>query len=189
MHCSGKIKVNMPKNKQKHTGFTLVELLIVIVVIAILATVSIVAYNGVQIRAKNTQLSSVAANYAKALQLYKVDEGELPSLARVGNNGYACLGDYADSTCSNHSTHTSSPTFNNLMKKYLSSAELPSLPEEYVYTNNYNHRWRGVFYRAHEKNLWFVQFKASECPSIGASVQVVPLWAYDNNLICQVDLE
>mgnify|MGYP006209457325 CR=1 FL=1 len=40
---------------QKQTGFTIVELLIVIVVIAILAAVSIVAYNGIQDRAKFTQ--------------------------------------------------------------------------------------------------------------------------------------
>lgn len=37
------------------SGFTIVELLIVIIVIAILATISVVAYNGVQQRAKFTQ--------------------------------------------------------------------------------------------------------------------------------------
>jgi prepilin-type N-terminal cleavage/methylation domain-containing protein len=34
-----------------HSGFTIVELLIVIVVIAILAALSVVAYNGIQNRA------------------------------------------------------------------------------------------------------------------------------------------
>ena len=40
-------------------GFTIVELLIVIVVIAILAAISIVAYNGIQSRANNTKIVSV----------------------------------------------------------------------------------------------------------------------------------
>lgn len=35
----------------KSSGFTIVELLIVIVVIAILATISVVAYTGIQSRA------------------------------------------------------------------------------------------------------------------------------------------
>ena len=37
--------------RAKNTGFTIVELLIVIVVIAILATVSVVAYTGIRQRA------------------------------------------------------------------------------------------------------------------------------------------
>jgi prepilin-type N-terminal cleavage/methylation domain-containing protein len=40
------------------TGFTLVELLIVIVVIAILAAISVVAYTGIQNRANNTTVEA-----------------------------------------------------------------------------------------------------------------------------------
>jgi general secretion pathway protein G len=45
------------KQKQQ-SGFTIVELLIVIVVIGILAAITIVAYNGVQNRAKTAALTS-----------------------------------------------------------------------------------------------------------------------------------
>jgi prepilin-type N-terminal cleavage/methylation domain-containing protein len=38
----------MRASKQKQRGFTIVELLIVIVVIGILAAITIVAYNGIQ---------------------------------------------------------------------------------------------------------------------------------------------
>lgn len=38
--------------KRNMSGFTIVELLIVIVVVAILAAISIVAYNGIQVRSK-----------------------------------------------------------------------------------------------------------------------------------------
>ncbi len=51
--------------KTKQKGFTLVELLIVIVVIAILAAISIVAYNGIQNRAKTTSAAASAATVVK----------------------------------------------------------------------------------------------------------------------------
>jgi len=49
----------------KSKGFTIVELLIVIVVIAILAAITIVAYNGIQNRAKTTALASAAETVQK----------------------------------------------------------------------------------------------------------------------------
>ena len=54
----------MRKNTQ---GFTIVELLIVIVVIGILAAITIIAFNGVQLRAIEASMKSDAANAAKVL--------------------------------------------------------------------------------------------------------------------------
>src|SRR5690606_35509923 len=64
---------------QKRSGFTIVELLIVIVVIAILAAISVVAYTGVQARAKDSQRHQDIKIIAKALEMYYIDHGSLPT--------------------------------------------------------------------------------------------------------------
>ncbi len=52
-------------------GFTIVELLVVIIVIAILASVTVVAYNGVQDRAINSQTLSAVSQWEKILRTYQ----------------------------------------------------------------------------------------------------------------------
>lgn len=72
---------------QKQTGFTIVELLIVIVVIAILAAITVVAYNGITARAENSKTVSAVQAYRKALLQYALDNGAYPT------TGGRCLGD------------------------------------------------------------------------------------------------
>ena len=60
----------MTTTQTKNRGFTLVELLIVIVIIAILTVVSLVAYNGLQNRAKTTAAASAAETVAKKAEIY-----------------------------------------------------------------------------------------------------------------------
>ncbi len=57
-------------------AFTIVELLIVIVVIAILATLTIVAYNSIQNGAKSSSLQSDLSQAAKQLDIYKYTNNE-----------------------------------------------------------------------------------------------------------------
>ena len=65
--------------KRSITGFTIVELLIVIVVIAILASISVVAYAGIQNRANDTAVQSDISNYAKKVMLAHAESGEYPA--------------------------------------------------------------------------------------------------------------
>lgn len=71
--------MNLWAPKQKQTGFTIVELLVVIVVIAILAAVIIVAFNGVQNRAKVASLKSDLRNAKSQLEVAKVTDGGYPA--------------------------------------------------------------------------------------------------------------
>lgn len=66
-------------------GFTIVELLIVIVVIAILAAISVVAYTGIQQRAQNSKITSSIQNWAQIIRMYKTDSGSYPAMT-------SCLG-------------------------------------------------------------------------------------------------
>jgi len=54
------------KSKQQN-GFTIVELLIVVVVIAILAAITIVSYNGIQNRAKDSAITQELSQNAKKI--------------------------------------------------------------------------------------------------------------------------
>ena len=84
----------MSGSKQK-SGFTIVELLIVIVIIAILAAITIVAFNGVQQRARESSVKSALSQAKRKLETYKVDNSGYPL---TGNLASAQLSDSSDVT-------------------------------------------------------------------------------------------
>ena len=67
----------------KDQGFTIVELLIVIVVIGILAAITIVAYNGIQNRGKAVAAQSAANALDKKAEIYFAENGQYPVTTSV----------------------------------------------------------------------------------------------------------
>jgi prepilin-type N-terminal cleavage/methylation domain-containing protein len=65
--------------RKRTGGFTIVEMLVVIVVIAILAAITIVSFNGVQQQARESMLKAELAKAQKQIQLYISDTGKLPT--------------------------------------------------------------------------------------------------------------
>lgn len=76
--------MSMRKNT---SGFTLVELLIVIVVIAVLASITLVVYKGIQDRAKAAVVQSDLSQAAKQLAMDKAVTGSFPSNTGSANGG------------------------------------------------------------------------------------------------------
>ena len=70
---------------KRNRGFTIVELLIVIVVIGILAAIVIVAYRGMQERAATSSAESTVAQVGKKIKMHSVTNGSYPAnLSEIG---------------------------------------------------------------------------------------------------------
>lgn len=141
-------------------GFTIVELLIVIVVIAILATISIVAYNGIQQRAHNAQTVTAAKEILKLLQLYKADNGDYPS----GGYAYACVGEYEDDVCQEFNTGVDEVNEQANFKAAI--ATVGTMPQPYVRIHDIGsgRRAGGVLYRVAAKNVsYWLEGEGQQC--------------------------
>lgn len=73
--------------KRKTAGFTLVELAIVIVIIAVLASITIFTYAKVQVNARDTARATGAQAIGEALEKYYGKNGEYPSCTQMTQSG------------------------------------------------------------------------------------------------------
>jgi prepilin-type N-terminal cleavage/methylation domain-containing protein len=168
----------------KQKGFTIVELLIVIVVIAILAAISVVAYNGIQARSENTKTVQGVAQYVKIFNMYATTYGVYPTSvvppAAPPANLWTCL-PYSTSTCASSSSTPSScfglnttgtnTAFESELKKVASS--LPSLSDKGSECSS-TQTFQGVIVLIHNSGksvqIHFPQRGDVSCPSIGGAV-------------------
>jgi type IV pilus assembly protein PilA len=97
----------------KSKGFTIVELLIVIVVIAILAAITIVAYNGIQQRAHTTAQKTTAENLAKKIEAFNSINNAYPQYStsstvtsQLANDASTALGNSIKITAATAVTST-----------------------------------------------------------------------------------
>ena len=120
---------------KRANAFTIVELLIVIVVIAILAAISIVAYRGIQERANNAALQSTISQLQKRLEVYKAQNDNYPvtTTGALGNANSSLT----DANCSrNNATANWIPGLDNLPQGSFSGTGANGAGGCYMYTSD-----------------------------------------------------
>lgn len=111
--------------QKKQLGFTIVELLIVIVVIGILAAIVIVAYQGVTAKASYSHEQADMRNLNHLIQLYYVDNGQYPSTGGTGNwQGWNQAGNFIPGIVSKYASNMPQMPTN------------PATENSYLYTSN-----------------------------------------------------
>ena len=93
----------MTLKQTKQRGFTIVELLIVVVIIAILAAITIVAYNGIQNRAKASAAQSLANAIVKKAEAFNAIENTYPTAYNTFGTGAGTAGNPAEAKLDNQS--------------------------------------------------------------------------------------
>lgn len=175
---------------QSRSGFTIVELLIVVVVIAILAAITIVSYNGITTRAENASRADELLSWRTAFIAYKGTNGTYPVMSDTAA-GY-CLGtDFPNGKCRDYTLAVGVAT-------YAEAASAPLVTELQTISKMSGGSRKGVSshvgpyveYGANQTNIvlrTFLQGGSGTCQSFGLTHNYAPAsGAYS---ICQIVLE
>jgi general secretion pathway protein G len=80
------------KRSRPHQGFTLVEILIVVIILGILAAIVIPQFTNASQNARESSLQSTLQTLRSQIQLYKLQHGDgLPDLVGTGGTNWAAL--------------------------------------------------------------------------------------------------
>lgn len=201
----------MLATRKKQAGFTIVELLVVIVVIAVLASIAVVGYNGITRRADHSAIITHLRQWETIFESYIAMHGRPPAA------NWRCLGDattlpaengYAENFCfkptnltAGNGTSTTAPVDPALMDLLLGvnpGGGLPSsrFPESPGFTSDSDEGiqvrvFRGIFYDGSTNNfadspaVLGYYAKGTTCP---AGERVVG-WTQDTDTVgCAVKL-
>lgn len=166
-------------------GFTIIELLVVIVVIGVLASVVAVAYSNTTQRTENQKTIAAANQAVKLMLIYKEqNNGNYPTYTA---DSYACIGTgYQDGVCIDESVGPNGITgredagFNAALKAI---GGLPQPSTKYM-TFSDGRIVAGVIYNGIVKGIWYyLQGNSQPCLLSGASA-----FNYGNVTNCRISL-
>jgi len=151
------------------SGFTIVELLIVIVVIGILAAITVVAFNGVQERAKFATYKADISAINKAILSFYAEKGYYPFPTSACTNGW-CGWD-----------QSTEPFVPGLAPAYLST--LPQMPatnpsgDTYLYKSTNGTSYQLMRY----KSSGLSAMELADNPLVGIPAFTTTGWGYASN--------
>lgn len=147
-------------------GFTIVELLIVIVVIGVLAAIAIVSYNGIQQRARNIQVIAGVEAYHKALRSYHTVNAAYPTAT-------GCLGaNYPSNQCwqGDSGNITVNATLDSNLASFMSTK--PTLATSLMSIGITNNVRAGAMFNASTSRIVYYLAGASQPCGIGGATGV-----------------
>lgn len=170
-------------------GFTIVELLIIIIVIGILASITIVAYNGTQNRARDASRLSESKHWTDILTIMK-SQSKLPEELADYSNAPYCLGEnFPNDECQNLNGTLGSnkrqvnSSLNDAIREY--AGKLPSGPRSPIKIGSSN--YLGPYVDSWSDNtLWVYNFfEENDCPD-----GWVDIWVdAPNGSMCRVQVK
>ncbi|MEI7917908.1 MAG: LamG domain-containing protein [Candidatus Saccharibacteria bacterium] len=96
-------------NSAKNVGFTIVELLVVVVVIGILAAITIMSYNGISNKATIAAIQSDLNNASNIFKLDQVTAGAYPASLAAANSGKGIASCNGSTSCYYAANNKSTP--------------------------------------------------------------------------------
>ena len=141
-------------------GFTIVELLIVVVIIGILAAITIVAYNGISSRARDARVKDAATKVVQAVRLWSINRGDqLPTGSGWGTTAPVNNGICTGSSGGWAATGNYSCTLEDMLvdSKLLPANFISSLPPNKNYGGANDGSLTMMFYNCGGRNfyLWY----------------------------------
>lgn len=136
------------QKQQARQGFTIVELLVVIVIIAILAAIVIVAFNGVTAKASFSKEQEDLKNITKALEMYHIDHDSYHNTLSQSGCTYGWCG---------WDQVTGDSFITGLSPQYMTT--IPQMPIGNAANDTYLYKSDGVNYQ-------LIRYKADGLPAI-----------------------
>lgn len=185
----------------RNKGFTIVELLIVIVVIGILAAVTIVAFGNIQAKAENTKTAQAIAQYVKIVSNYATTNGVYPTSVVPPTappvDYWTCLpydvpscasSDNIPTACFGLNTTSTNATFESELRKI--ATQLPAVSSKSTDCSA-TQTFRGALIRVYNSgrsvSIHFGQIGDVACPTIGGATPTGRNFAV-NTTRCSVSL-